>query len=230
MKNRLKTWLVSGGGKKIILLRHGELQDKTDEKRFIGQLDLPLSDRGKHQARSLRQCLSDVPLTHIISSDLSRCMETAHIIAAGRTMDIITMVGLREIHLGQWDGMSFRQVKRRWPDAYEKRGLALARFRPPAGESFLDLQQRVVPIFEQAVDRQDHFDGGPRRRQPRDSLPSIGHAAGKPLSNCPKLGSHESHRSTCRRISGSGSKPTSRLIKPTLTIDCEPTFSKPPPI
>ena len=153
MRTRLKTWLVSGGGKKILLLRHGALQDETDEKRFIGQLDLPLSDLGRHQARSWRRCLSDVPLTHIISSDLSRCMETAHIIAADRTVEITPRVGLREVHLGQWDGMSFRQVKQHWPDAYGKRGLAIARFRPPAGESFLDLQQRVVPIFEQAVDQ-----------------------------------------------------------------------------
>lgn len=155
MPTILKTCLSSGGQKKVLLLRHGAVQAPTDEKRFIGQLDLPLSDVGRRQAQYWREWLSDVPLTRIISSDLSRCMETAGIIAANRSMDIAPLAGLREIHLGQWDGMSFHQVKERWPDAFRKRGGDIARFRPPGGENFLDLQQRVVPVFEKAVDQAD---------------------------------------------------------------------------
>lgn len=153
MRDIIKAWLSAGGGQKILLLRHGEVQDPTDEKRFIGQVDLPLNHRGRHQAQCWRDCLGDVSLDQIVSSDLSRCMETARIIAADRPLKITALAGLREIHLGGWEGMSFRQVKGRWPDAFRKRGMAMARFRPPAGESFLDLQQRVVPVFEKAVDQ-----------------------------------------------------------------------------
>ncbi|MBC2744196.1 MAG: alpha-ribazole phosphatase [Desulfosarcina sp.] len=153
MRNILKTWLFAGSEKKILLLRHGEVQAETDEKRFIGQVDLPLSDMGRHQAQCWWKCLSDAPLERIISSDLSRCMETARIIAAHRSMNVAPLAGLREINLGQWDGMSFRKVKERWPDAFQKRGMEIARFRPPEGESFLDLQQRVVSVFEKAVDQ-----------------------------------------------------------------------------
>ena len=153
MQNILNAWLSAESQKKILLLRHGAIQAETDEKRLIGQMDLPLNDMGRHHAQYWRKCLSDVPLARIISSDLSRCMETARIIAADRFVDIAPLAGLREINLGQWDGMSFRQVKQRWPDAYGKRGMEIARFRPTAGESFLDLQQRVVPVFEKAVDQ-----------------------------------------------------------------------------
>ncbi len=151
MQDILKTYRFTGGEKKIFLLRHGEVHAETDQKRFIGQLDLPLSDLGRHQARCWRKSLADTPITHIISSDLSRCMETARIVAADRSMEVTPLAALREIHLGRWDGMAFREVKNRWPEAFQKRGVDMSRFRPPAGESFQDLQQRVVPVFEKAV-------------------------------------------------------------------------------
>ena len=153
MRNLLKSWFQTGHTKKVLLLRHGRIQAATDAKRFVGQVDLPLSDTGRHQARYWRERLADLPLARIVSSDLSRCMETATIIAAGRCRDILPLAGLREIHLGQWDGMPFGEVKQRWPDGFQQRGMAMAGFRPPAGESFLDLQRRVVPVFEEVIDR-----------------------------------------------------------------------------
>lgn len=153
MQNILKPWLDAGGGKKILLLRHGEIRTETDEKRFIGQLDLPLTDAGRRQAQYWHRFLAGVPLTAVVCSDLSRCLETARIVTADRTAGITALADLREIHLGQWDGLTFRQVRMRWPDAFQRRGQAVARFRPPAGESFADLRRRVVPAFERAVDQ-----------------------------------------------------------------------------
>ncbi len=153
MKNLLKLWLATGNGKKILLLRHGEVRTASDEKRFIGQIDPPLSAKGRRQAQYWREWLDGVALGHIFSSDLCRCMETARIIGAERSWNITPIAGLREIHLGDWDGMAFGQVKHRWPEEFRRRGEEIARFRPPEGESFLDLQQRVVPVFEKSVDQ-----------------------------------------------------------------------------
>ena len=154
MSNILKTWLISGREKKILMLRHGELLSQSDEKRFIGQTDLPLSDMGRRQAQSWTKWLCGVPIERIISSDLSRCLETARIISADRPITVEPLAGLREINLGSWEGMTFRRVRDHWPDDFRRRGTELARFRPPGGgESFLDLQRRVVPVFEKAVDQ-----------------------------------------------------------------------------
>ena len=154
MRNILKTWLMSGREQKIMLIRHGDPLSETDEKRFIGQTDLPLTNKGRRQAQCWQEWLFDVPIACIISSDLSRCMETARILCADRPIIVNPMSGLREINLGGWDGMTFRRVRERWPDAFRQRGAEIARFRPPGGgESFLDLQQRVIPVFEKAVDQ-----------------------------------------------------------------------------
>lgn len=153
MRKALKAWLAAGDEKKILLLRHGDTQTRADKKRFIGQTDVPLSDTGRRQAQYWRSCLAEAPPFRILSSDLCRCMETARIIAAGHDRDVTPQAELREILLGEWDGMTFRRVKERWPEAFRQRGMDLARFRPPGGESFLDLQQRVIPVIQAAADR-----------------------------------------------------------------------------
>ena len=153
MRTILNTWLMSGREKKVLLLRHGDPLSESDERRFTGQTDPPLSHVGRRQAKCWQERLSGVPIARIISSDLSRCMETARILCADRPIIVEPLARLREINLGGWDGMTFRRVRKRWPDAFRQRGLEMARFRPPGGESFLDLQQRVVPVFEEAVDQ-----------------------------------------------------------------------------
>lgn len=155
MKAMIRTWLATTSRKKILLLRHGQIQTDDGEKRFIGQIDLPLSEAGSDQARHWQSVLSGIPLGAIVASDLLRCLETARIIA-GDDKKIETDAALREIRLGRWEGERVRDIKHRWPEAYRQRGLDMAGFRPPEGECFLDLQQRVVPVFEAAVDRVDN--------------------------------------------------------------------------
>jgi probable phosphoglycerate mutase len=131
---------------KILLLRHGDC--RTDgEKRYIGQIDLPLNDLGIRQARAWRDVFAaDLP-DRVISSDLTRAMQTAQVALEGLPVRIEPQPGLREISLGDWEGMARQDVRTRFPRAYASRGDDLAGFRPPNGESFLDLQARVVERF-----------------------------------------------------------------------------------
>ena len=152
MKTGLNTWIEARANKKILLLRHGETTPVSNEKCLVGQTDLPLSEKGKTQAEIWKTCLADVSMGLVVSSDLSRCMKTARIVA-GDACEIDTEPRLREIDLGRWDALPVREIKHRWPGAYRQRGLDMAGFRPPGGESFLDLQNRVVPAFESIVQK-----------------------------------------------------------------------------
>ncbi|MGX9366672.1 histidine phosphatase family protein [Desulfoplanes sp. PS50] len=131
---------------KILLLRHGDC--RTDgEKRYVGQLDLPLNDLGIRQAREWRDVFAaDLP-DRVISSDLTRAMQTAKVALEGLPVRIKPQPGLREISLGDWEGMARQDVRTRFSRAYARRGEDLAGFRPPNGESFQDLQTRVVGRF-----------------------------------------------------------------------------------
>ncbi|WP_319524796.1 histidine phosphatase family protein [uncultured Desulfosarcina sp.] len=155
MKNILTSWLTDDCEKKIFLLRHGSLQTADNEKRFIGQTDLPLSEHGRRQTEFWSRQLAAWPLEGIFCSDLQRCRETADTIAQNSRAVVTPLAELREIDLGQWDGMRFDQVKKLDPDAFAQRGRDIAGFHPPGGESFNDLRQRVVRVFERQVGKND---------------------------------------------------------------------------
>jgi probable phosphoglycerate mutase len=131
----------------IFLLRHGEVEGDS-ERRFIGQSDPPLSKAGRHHARAWNKTLAPIEWEAVFCSDLRRAEETARIIAGGKKKVIQIMPELREIYLGQWEGLSVAYVRRHFPEKWRKRGENLSSFRPPRGESFKDLQNRVAPAFE----------------------------------------------------------------------------------
>jgi alpha-ribazole phosphatase len=131
-------------------LRHGRIQG-AGEKRFIGSTDTDLDDIGISQARYWQQILAPVAIDTIYTSGLTRCRHTATILAGDRL--VIPDPALNEIFLGQWDGRSFEEIKQKDPDGFRQRGDHLDTFRPPAGESFLDLQNRVLPFFNQCLQK-----------------------------------------------------------------------------
>lgn len=134
----------------LYLVRHGHA-GKSGPKRYIGWTDLPLSEKGIRQARSLRNRFSSIPVARIISSDLTRAGETARIIAGSRAEEIERFSDFREIHLGQWEGRPFNEIKTEYPEAYAARGRDWSGFRPPGGESFSDLRRRVIPAVERCL-------------------------------------------------------------------------------
>lgn len=130
----------------IYLLRHGQAVEEGP-RRFIGQTDRPLTAAGIAQAEAWRGWFARVPLSAIVSSDLQRARETARIVAAAGPAPE-TIPALREIHLGEWEGLPFEAVRERFPEAFRLRGADPGAFRPPGGESFQDLERRVWPVFQ----------------------------------------------------------------------------------
>lgn len=158
----------------IYLLRHGEI-DAGPGRRFIGQTDLPLNGSGRRQAREWREALKGLPWKGVFCSDLARSRETAGIIAgAGAACHFLK--ALREISLGAWEGAPMAEIRLRFPDQWAARGEALDTFRPPGGESFADLEGRVIPAFMKLSE----FPDGP--------LLVVGHAGVNRVILCRLLG------------------------------------------
>lgn len=137
----------------LYLVRHGDSrQDKV--KRYIGQSNPPLNPQGREQARFLNRQLAQVDFRRIYCSDLLRCQQTARIVAGCQGRGLRPVRALREIDLGDWDGQPVQQIRRRFPGEYERRGENMLDYRPPAGESFADLQARVAPAFMDIMQRE----------------------------------------------------------------------------
>ena len=135
--------------KDIYLMRHGEILTQG-KKIFVGQTDLPLNEQGLRQAAWWRRKLADISFSRIYCSDLVRSQRTAQIIA-GEKQDYLVIPLLKEISLGKWDGVEVAKIRSRFPEEFRKRGEHIANYRPPGGESFADLQKRVVPVWDSLV-------------------------------------------------------------------------------
>ncbi len=134
--------------RRIYLLRHGAIQAPDRERRYIGQQDLPLNDEGLRQARAWSAYFAQDRPDVLYCSDLARCRETARLIGRRCALEPEPRPELREVALGEWEGETFAAVKTRDPAAFQARGKHIADHRPPAGESFRDLEQRVWPFFQ----------------------------------------------------------------------------------
>jgi broad specificity phosphatase PhoE len=88
------------------LIRHGETT--WNQQRIIqgSGSDTDLSDTGKMQAEKLGLAMKDVPLTAVYSSPLRRAMDTAGALAKHHGLEVIPDADLREIHVGEMEGMS----------------------------------------------------------------------------------------------------------------------------
>lgn len=130
----------------IYLLRHGAI-DPLYEGKLVGQMDVPLGELGVRQAQWWRRQWAGISFERIFCSDLARARQTAEIIGAGAQPPAEAMPELREINLGQWEGMSAKSIRSRFPDEWTKRGLDMENYRPAQGESFADLASRALPAF-----------------------------------------------------------------------------------
>lgn len=137
-------------GRCFYLIRHGQPQQHRD-KIFLGQTDVPLSDEGRKQAEKAKAALP-VGIRRIYSSDLKRALQTAEIIGG----QIIATQGFREMNLGSWDGRYIEDIKREFPELYQKRGRNIFVFKTGnKAENFYDLQYRVVKALTDILKKDD---------------------------------------------------------------------------
>ncbi|GGT45757.1 hypothetical protein GCM10010271_57190 [Streptomyces kurssanovii] len=130
----------------FVMLRHGETV-LTPEKRFSGSggSDPVLSAVGRRQADAVAAALAERgTIQAIISSPLRRCRETADAVAAKLGLGVSIEEGLRETDFAAWEGLTYAEVRERYPDDLEA-WLASPKAAPTGGgESFATVARRVA--------------------------------------------------------------------------------------
>jgi alpha-ribazole phosphatase len=121
----------------IYWIRHAP----THEKAFVGHRDVPADLSDTTQIARLNAILPHDAL--VVSSDLSRCVETATAIQGSRTR-LPHRAGLREFDFGAWDGLHFSEVAERWPDLSREYWENPGDIAPPQGESWNTAAARVT--------------------------------------------------------------------------------------
>jgi len=124
-----------------LLLRHGQTPMSV-QKRYAGLSDVPLTEVGVQQAAAAGKRLASAGLTAIVTSPLARAVRTAEEVAAATGAPVEADEGFRETDFGAWDGLTFAEVRERWP-AELTAWLADPAVAPPGGESLTDVSARV---------------------------------------------------------------------------------------
>ena len=132
-----------------ILLRHGQTLMSV-QKRYAGRSDVPLTDVGVQQAAAAAKRLTSAGLDVIVTSPLLRTVQTAQEVAAVTGAAVVTDDGFRETDFGAWEGLTFVEVRERWP-AELTAWLADPEVAPPDGESFTDVSARVTAALHRVL-------------------------------------------------------------------------------
>jgi broad specificity phosphatase PhoE len=133
----------------LVCVRHGRT-DWNLSGRFQGQTDVPLDDEGRAQARALASFLATLSFDYAVASDLSRARETAEIITRGRNLDVVRDAGWREMHFGQWEGLTWNEITERWPEIDRGTQTLPKFYTPEGGESFAGLCVRIAAAAARA--------------------------------------------------------------------------------
>ncbi|MDR3321565.1 MAG: histidine phosphatase family protein, partial [Synergistaceae bacterium] len=107
------------------------------------------------QARVIGKALSAVPMGRIISSDLVRASDTADIVAGLQRKKLCSVerdAGLREINMGEWDGLTKEDIASGYVDIFRKRGEDIDNVAAPGGETLRATQERGIAAFERIVE------------------------------------------------------------------------------
>jgi glucosyl-3-phosphoglycerate phosphatase len=134
---------------RLILVRHGESTWNAEEL-LQGQLDPPLSERGREQSRALSAILDGLPDERVICSDLGRARETAELLGLRPARFDARW---REIDVGEWGGRPAAEIDAQGGGLTNWRG---GPRKAPDGESWEDFSARVAGAVDELVES-----GGP---------------------------------------------------------------------
>jgi broad specificity phosphatase PhoE len=141
---------------RLLLIRHGESEWNRDGI-IQGFQDCDLSDLGREQAVRLRERLDLEKIDVAYSSTATRAMDTVRI-ALGHRLHIETRPNLREINLGEWEGVKAAELKRRLPEETEMWFREPSKVRIKGAESLRAFRSRTTKEIERI--RGQHQDAG----------------------------------------------------------------------
>ena len=127
---------------RMIFVRHGESTGNL-WRRFYGQTDGALTERGVEQAKLTAAHLKNTHIDAAYASDLIRAYETGKIIAECHGLIPTPCEGLREIYAGEWEDCPFEMLVSKFSESFGVWMRDIAASRPDGGESVAELAARV---------------------------------------------------------------------------------------
>ncbi|MCK5235505.1 MAG: histidine phosphatase family protein [Deltaproteobacteria bacterium] len=147
---------------RLFLMRHGEVTNHH-EFRYNGHHDVDITKRGVLQMRSLAAYFKEINLNgnpfkirSVYSSDLIRTVKGARMIGEALGLEPKEVPGLKELHLGRWEGLTREEAHERYPEEAHFSFLNLAKNeKVKGGETIEELRARVMPEILKIVEENE---------------------------------------------------------------------------
>ena len=155
----------------LYLIRHGATEG-NETKRYKGSIDVPMSEKGIEQIKKTSAFIFDTEtrrhgdtkkitfpdspidrftdsgIMAVYCSPLSRALKSAEIIAEPHGLKPIVIEDLRERSFGIWEGMTFTEIKEKYPQEFEAWAGNPLRYSPVDGESTVEVRERAVKAVD----------------------------------------------------------------------------------
>lgn len=123
------------------VIRHGETLANI-EKRYLGTLDAPLTERGRQQAQALTTQLPET-IDAIVVSPRLRAQQTAEILSAGLNIPLQTLDCFAERNVGVFEGLTQTEARDQYPQLWTQNITRQWDAAPTGGESIAEVVSRV---------------------------------------------------------------------------------------
>jgi len=128
----------------VWLVRHGQTIANL-QRRYQSWSDSPLTEYGQRQNRALAHRLRRLPFDVIILSPTERTRLMARTLTVARPdVPLVEASDWAETHHGDWEGLTYHEVRERFPQAAQQRFADAAHGKPPGGESLTEVATRVT--------------------------------------------------------------------------------------
>jgi len=128
---------------KLILVRHALTTDNQNN-RLSGHIDSAISESGKKQINKLTNYLEKIEIDKIYTTTSSRTKDTVKQIAKLKKIDIIEKETLKEISFGDFEGITFDEIRSNHPKQFQDMIDKEYEYKYPNGESLIDSYNRVA--------------------------------------------------------------------------------------
>lgn len=136
----------------FLLIRHGHTR-ATETGLLYTDPAAELTEKGVEQAKAVAGWISKHNPDKLLCSSAKRVVDTARAIAAVLDKEPIVTPELSEWHVGDWEGRSYLDIKKKDPDVYQLWSHDPIRNRPPGGESIVDLCERIADHVQMMIDQ-----------------------------------------------------------------------------
>ena len=139
---------------KLILVRHALTVD-NQKSRLSGHIDSSISEEGKEQIDKITNYLKDLDIDKIYTTTSSRTKDTVKKLSELKSIEIIEKESLKEISFGDFEGLTFDEIKDKYPKEFQDMIEKGYEYKYPNGESLIDSYNRVCIELDNIISNND---------------------------------------------------------------------------